>query len=423
MSTQGLTGTIFLAAMLAIISGCASVLSAPQNPDAPPSQAYPPIPPPPKSPPKPDAAPPAAPPAANLPADASPKTDEKKGFELSDLAPENVWKNVKNVTGFGPDEKLARTNLQEGEALLREAKQLTATDTKASQAKYTEAIPKFTTAISRWPDSLLEEDAQFYVAECYFFTDQYPKAHDAYGDLIKKHDNSRYLDTVMQREFAIGRYWEHQYFKDPHWPVTPNALDKERPWFDTFGNAIHAYEQVRLHDPTGPLADSAVMATANAYFVKGEFENAAYNYDQLRKEYPTSKFQPQAHVLGLQSKLRVYQGKDYDGVPLKDAQEIARQALTQFGTQLNPAERDRISQTSKEIVEMFAERDWAVAQYYEAKSYYGAARLYYQDLIQEYPLTEFAQKAKTRLHEIRDKPDMPKNHLKWLTDMFPSELQ
>lgn len=336
-----------------------------------------------------------------------PPKDEKKGFEWSDLAPENVWKDAKKVAGFGPDQKIAQTAFQEGLALFRDK-------------KYAEAAPKFKTASWRWPDSMLEEDSMFLLGESYFFSDQYAKAHDAYGELLKKHDNSRYLDTVVRREFALGRYWEEMHKASPHWPTTPNVSDKSRPLFDTFGHALDAYQRVRMYDPTGPLADDSVMATANAYFVKGEYESAAYNYDLLRKEYPTSEFQAQAHLLGLQAKLKVYQGKDYDGVPLTEADEIAQQTLTQFGRQLGP-EKSRVEQTAKEIVEKKAERDWAMGQYFEKKRHYGSARFYYNSLMAEYPSTRHAEMARARLAEIRDKPDVPPNHFKWLTQLFPDE--
>ncbi len=109
--------------------------------------------------------------------------DKKKGFEWSDLAPENVYKNMKNAAGYGPDEKIARAAMKEGETLFRDK-------------KYAEAAAKFATAVDRWPDSPLEEDALFLKAESEFFSDQYPKAHDTYGGLLKKYANTRHLDTV-----------------------------------------------------------------------------------------------------------------------------------------------------------------------------------------------------------------------------------
>ena len=336
-----------------------------------------------------------------------PPEDDDSGFEWSDLSPNNIVKNVKKAAGLGPDEGLARKLLDEGKTLYE-------------QKKYSEAAKKYKSAAGRWPDSVLEEDALFWLAECYFFADEYPKAQDAYDNLLKEYDNSRYLDTVASRLFSIGRYWEQLEAAHAHWPVSPNLTDKERPWFDTFGNALKAYETIRMKDPTGRLADDSIMATANAYFAKGRYEDAAYYYDLLRKEYPRSEHQLQAHVLGLQSKLRVYQGNLYDGTPLSEADQIAEQTLTQFRDQLGP-EQVRVAQARDNILEQKAERDWVMAQYYDRKKEFGAARAYYQYLIKDYPLTQAAHKARARLDQIRNEPDRPPNRFKWLTDAFPAE--
>ncbi len=251
-------------------------------------------------------------------------TDPMKGKDddfWSKLAPENVWKDIKKATGNGPNENIARSSFKEGQDLFL-------------QKKYAEAAEKFKTAADRWPDTPLEEDALFMEGESQFFADQYPKAHDTYSLLLKKHNNSRHLDIAVQREFAIGRYWERLDVYEHKYTLTPNFTDNCRPMFDTFGYAVAAFQNVRMYDPTGPLADDSVMATAIAYFQRGLYENAAQDFDLLRKEYPNSKFQKDAHLLGLQAKMRVYQGKYYDPTALNEAGEIADQALSQYGSQL-----------------------------------------------------------------------------------------
>ena len=46
------------------------------------------------------------------------KVEEKKGFELSDLAPENVYKSLKKSAGYGPDEKIARAGHARGQGVV-----------------------------------------------------------------------------------------------------------------------------------------------------------------------------------------------------------------------------------------------------------------------------------------------------------------
>jgi TolA-binding protein len=333
--------------------------------------------------------------------------EEKKGFELADLAPENVYKNIKKAAGYGPDEKIAKATMQEGKTLFLDK-------------KYKEAAAKFATAAGRWPDTPLEEDALFLQGESEFFADLYSKAHDTYGGLLKKYSNTRYLDTVMSREFALGRYWEQLQDKNPKWPVTPNVTDNSRPMFDTFGYAVQAYERVHLNDPTGPLADDSLMALGNAYFRRGQFEDAAYNYSQLIKEYPNSEHQKKAHMLGLQAKMRVYQGTMYVQAPLNDAQKLADRTLTQYGDKLGE-DRDRVAQARAQIIEEKANRDFQLAQFYDKKENYGAAKMYYKSVIDEFPTTERAKEAKARMEVIRDKPDSPPDRFGWLTGLFDSK--
>jgi TolA-binding protein len=337
------------------------------------------------------------------PTDDKPK-DDKSGWDWSHLAPDQMWKDMKNAFGYGPDEKIAHASFDEGMVLFREK-------------KYDEAAEKFYVASWRWPESTLEEDALFFMGESYFFADRYGKSEDAYMNLLKQHENSRYLDTVMTRMFAIARYWELVDAKSHQWPMVMNASDKTQPWFDTAGNGFGAYEMVRLHDPTGPLADAAVMAVANWHFRRGEWIDAADNYDLLRKDYPRSKFQRDAHVLGLQAKLKIYEGPLYDIAPLNDASQIADQTLKQFHGRLGPEEA-RIVETRRKIIEEKAAREWEVAQFYDKKQRYGAARFYYHSTIDKFPQSHLAKKARIRLQEIKDKPDNPKQVFAWLTGLF-----
>ena len=336
-----------------------------------------------------------------------PARDDASGFEWSDLSPSKVYDDVKKSVGYGPDEAKAHALLKEGEALF-------------TQKEYDDALGKFKAAGGRWPDSPLEEDALFMTAECSFFADDYAKAQSSYESLLKKYDNSRHLDTTVRRVFQIGQYWEDMYRKEGHWPVTPNVLDSTQPTFNTLGHALRSYEIVRLNDPTGPLADDSLMATANVHFAKGQFEDAAFHYDVLRDEYPDSEHQAQAHVLAVQAKLQVYQGAHYDDTPLREADEIADQALTQFRGQLGD-EAPRMAEARNRIVAQQAERDWKMAQYYETKEYFGAARMYYDTILDKYPRTPHAQKARERLAQIRSEPDVPPNRYKWLTDRFQSD--
>ncbi|HVW36844.1 MAG TPA: tetratricopeptide repeat protein [Pirellulales bacterium] len=336
--------------------------------------------------------------------------DEKSTWEktLETIKPSNVNKSFKRAIGRGPDEALAKEAFDKGEDLFKEK-------------KYEEAAKQFKEAAARWPDSGLEEDAMFYLAECYFFVDRYYRASDSYVALLKKYENSRYLNDIVKRQFAIARYWEEA-AKEHKWYLL-NLTDKTRPYFDSEGNAIAVYSNIRLHDLQGPLSDDATMAMASYYFRHNRFEDAAYHYDLICKEYASSEHLLPAHLLGIRSKLRSYQGPQYEAAPLTDAEKLIEKTLTTFPPEQLRDERGRLLQARDAIRFERGQRVFQSGEYYYKIQYYRAARHYYLAVLRDYPDTPFGQMARERLDETKDLPPVPHDYFKWLTKLLPPSDQ
>jgi len=324
---------------------------------------------------------------------------------------ENIKKRWKKLVGRGPNEAVARAALAEADALYRDR-------------RYAEAIAKYKMAIDRWPDSVTEEDAMWGLAECWFFTDRYPKAEDGYDELVKKYPNTRHLDRIAQRQFIIGQYWI-ALDRKKHLPLlVPNLADRSRPLFDTKGRAVKAFEHVRLNDPRGALADDSIMAEANAHFLDRQWIDADYYYSLLRSEYPDSEFLLQAHLLGLQAKLRAYQGPGYEGGVLDEAEMLADQTLVQFPDQLSKDDQDRLLTTRAEVAAQQALRHWERAEFYAKGKHYTSARIYYALIARDRPQTLLAQKARDRLGDIEGLADVSDNPFPTLTALLnPDSLK
>ena len=324
---------------------------------------------------------------------------------------ENIKKRWKKLVGRGPNEAVARAALAEADALYRDR-------------RYDDAIAKYKVAIDRWPDSVIEEDALWQLAECWFFTDRYPRAEDCYDELVKKYANSRYLDRIAQRQFIIGQYWL-AVDRKKHLPLLiPNVADRSRPIFDTKGRALKAFEHVRLNDPRGALADDSIMAEANAHFLDRQWIDADYYYGLLRNEYPDSEFLLQAHLLGLQAKLRAYQGPGYEGGVLDEAELLADQTLVQFPDQLTNQDQDRLLSTRAEVAAQQALRHWDRAEFYAKGKHFTSARIYYALIARDRPQTLLAQKARDRLGEIEGLADVSDNPFPMLTAVLnPDSLK
>jgi len=336
-------------------------------------------------------------------------TEQEFGWDY--FKGENIKKRWKKLLGRGPNEPVARKALAQADGLFRER-------------KYAEAVKHYKVAIDRWPDSVIEEDALWQLAECWFFLDRYPKAEDCYDELVKKYANSRYLDRIAQRQFVIAQYWIALDQKHDYMTIVPNLVDRSRPLFDTRGRAIKAFDHVRINDPRGPLADDSIMAQANAHFVDRQWLDADYFYGLLRSEYPDSDFLLQAHLLGLQAKLRAYQGPGYEGGVLDEAELLADQTLVQFPDQLSADESERVQTTRAAIAAQQATRHWNRAEFYAKGKHYTSARIYYALIARDYPKTMLAQQARDRLDAYKDLDDVSDNPFPMLTALLnPDSLK
>lgn len=331
--------------------------------------------------------------------------------------PDQITSSWKTLIGKGVDPQKAREIYVAGEARYEQALQA---EEDRKPGLFAEAAKQFNEAADRWPDSALEEDAMFMAGEAYFFADLYPKANNSWEKLLKKYPNSKHLDAIEARRFAIAQFWLDLHNKKPESFWAFNLTDKSRPTRDTFGNAVRVFDRIRLDDPTGRLADDATLAAGNAYFAKGRFLDADGFYTDLRKTFPSSEHQFRAHFLGLKAKLLSYQGTEYSGVPLDEAEKLIRQIQRQFPREA-AQEREYLTRAYAEVRFKKAEREWNLAQYYDRRGEYGAARFYYDSLVNDYAETPFSGRAKSRMDEIADKPEVPPQRLQWLVDAFPKE--
>lgn len=334
-----------------------------------------------------------------------------------DKFPDEFKKTTKKLIGKGENPDKARELYAAAEAKYEEAP---SAEPAERGRLFAAAAKEFKEAAERWPDSALEQDALYLSGECHFFADHYPKANQQYEELLKKYPNSRYLDVVESRRFAIAQFWLQWHDQRPQafWAV--NVTDKGRPWRDQFGNAVRIYDRIRVDDPTGKLADDATLAAGNAYFGAHRFMDADNFYTDLRKTFPNSEHQFAAHLLGLKAKLLSYQGPDYAGDALDEAEKLIHQIRRQFPQQA-AQEQEYLTRALAEVRYKKAQREWNRGEYHERRAEYAAARFYYNTVVKDFRETPFGPQAEERLVAIGGRPDVPPQRFEWLVDVFPKE--
>lgn len=290
----------------------------------------------------------------------------------------------------------------------------------AAAKDFINAAKQFGKAANAHPGSAIAQDATFMQAESYFFADHLPKAEQAYATLQKEFPNSRHNDRAAARLFSIAQYWIETERASKGFVMPVNFTDEKRPWFDVDGHGIRVLDQIRYDDPTGRLADDATMAAAVEHFRQKRYSDADEFLTDLRETFTDSEHLFNAHLLGIRCKLEMYAGPKYSQLVLEEADKLIRQTRVRFPDKMRePEVRDLVAKAAAEVDFRKAERLYVRAQYREKRREYGAAKVYYQQLLANHDKTPFADNSRERLASIADYPDVPSRPLEFLTKVFP----
>ncbi len=273
------------------------------------------------------------------------------------------------------------------------------------------------------PRAGFREESLFLLAESRFHQKKYSAAHDNYTELMVDFPSTRHIDRASERLFEIGRYWlDTQDFEAAAqirpdgvtavasttsqgtpfgWfaglPLVPNVSDRTRPVFDTRGQALQALKTIWLNDPTGHLADDALMLAAATHLERGDSREADRILTNLRKLYPNSPYLEPAFLLGSHVRLMGYQGSHYDQTPLDEAAQLKTSTLGLFP---DIKEKERLQAELADIETARAEREWQRVEFYRKKNLPKAMAVYLNRILARFAGTSHAQRARQELIDL-----------------------
>jgi outer membrane protein assembly factor BamD len=151
--------------------------------------------------------------------------------------------------------------------------------------------------------------------------------------------------------------------------------------------AINDFTVITLQYQGSGFADKAQYHLAECRFKRGEFLLATYEYNQLKRNYPSSPLVPDAqYKLGLSY---------YNLAPKSNLdQQYTRKAIEELQTFVEyfPGNEHALDADAKirELTTRLARKAYETAELYSTMQYYKAAVYYYDDVIEKYHDTEFA---------------------------------
>jgi outer membrane protein assembly factor BamD len=253
--------------------------------------------------------------------------------------------------------------------------------------KYRNALNAYRVVVSRWPLSASAQDARLGEAECYAAIGYHYKAFQVYQELIKKHPNTSHFDEVLQREFEIGNLFlagERQ----KAWGIR---------WFPSLDRAVEVYEQVVKNGPYSDVAPQSQFRIGLAFEKQHDYLAAVHAYEKLLERYPKLPLAEAAQFqIGWEYKKESARS-EYD-------QNAANQAIAAFTDfLLRYPKSDKVEIAEKYQVELKGEQArglFHIGQFYEKNGHYKSALIYYSDVIEKNPESNWAAQAKDKVARL-----------------------
>lgn len=257
------------------------------------------------------------------------------------------------------------------------------------QAKkdYRSAIDAYRRVIRHWPQSFSTQDARFGLAQCLSAIGYHYQAFKEYQQLIEKHPNTPHFDTVLQRQFEIGNLFlagERQ----KAWGVR---------WLPSIERTIEIFEKVVKNGPYSPVAAEAQFRIGMAYEKQNDYLAAVHAYEKILERYPKNQLAEAAQFqIGCAYK-KESQRSEYD-------QNAANQAIAAFNDfLLRYPGSDKASlaqQYQTALKEEQAKGLYNIGHFYEKNKEFKSALIYYNDVIEKNPNSDWATQAKDKVAKL-----------------------
>ncbi|MBI3252307.1 MAG: outer membrane protein assembly factor BamD [Candidatus Omnitrophica bacterium] len=249
------------------------------------------------------------------------------------------------------------------------------------------AIEEFEKLPGAFPNSRLAAEAVYYTGLSWEQKQDTAKAADAYQKLIDRYPYSDRIKDAVKREFDIANeFAAGGKLKVLGVPALPGQE-----------KALELYKHIVKNAPFGTYGDQAQFKIGELYKSQGEYEEAQKAFQTVVDEYPSSTLVAQARYQIAYSSMQASKKSQYN-------ETYADRAIEEFqGFKENfPASKQSVEaeEAIKALRNKKAMTQLDVADFYEKQNKFASARVYYQDLITQYPETPASAEARKRLDGI-----------------------
>jgi len=259
---------------------------------------------------------------------------------------------------------------------------------------YKHAKREFAKLLKAFPKSSEAAESQYYLGVIEEDQGNLYKAYKAYQKVVDKYPFSERIKEVIEHEYNIAE----------RIMTTNQKKGKMAEVFAAENHAIEIFTKVIENSNYGPLAAKAQYKLGLIYEASAQYYDAEDAFSKVISKYPDSEWVEAAKFKVASCRRAVSRGPDYDQVATREARVKFEEFLrgNPDAALSKDAEKNIIELKEKE-----AESNFKVASFYEKQKDYGAAKIYYQDIVDNYPESKWFTKAQTKLQVINKNYALP----------------
>jgi outer membrane protein assembly factor BamD (BamD/ComL family) len=241
-----------------------------------------------------------------------------------------------------------------------------------------------------FPDIADKDFDLFAKAEIFFCKGKYAKAAKYYEKLLKKYPDTQFAQTTINRQFTIAKAFLKGRKKTVFFIFKMKA----------YSEGVNIMEKITDRASDNSIALDAAKKVAKYYENKNKFNKAYLKWSEILSRWPTGQIAKDALLALARCKHAVYNKNPKHKRPLYDASSLttAKSYYEKFQL-LYPKDANdlNLDEKIKQINEQIAEKQLTIGQYYQRTGKKQAANLYFDMVVQDWPDTEAAKKAKELL--------------------------
>jgi len=254
---------------------------------------------------------------------------------------------------------------------------------------YEESKREFSKLLKSYPKSAEAAESYYYIGLINEAQGNIYEAYQSYQKIIDKYPFSERIQELIEKEYKIAE----RFMSGEKRMALGVTLPVENPALEIFAKVVE-------NSTYGPLAAKSQYKLGLVLKGLGRYYEAEDAFNKVISGYPDSEWVKAAKFQIAACRGLVSRGPDYDQGATKEAKDKFEEFLRENPDAVLSGDAEK---NINDLREKEAESSLNIARFYEKQGDYKAARVYYEDLIANYPGSKWSDKAQARIEFMEKK--------------------